>query len=192
MTMPQHPTALGGLLEALEAPAPSPAGGTAAAAAAAMGASLVVMVAQGSPAWPDGTAVAHAAAALRDRLLGLGAEDVAAFAAVLAAYRGSAGEATSDLAEALLHASRVPLAIAEAAADVAELAARAQADGKPAMRPDASAAALLAEASARAAAQLVGVNLDRLPQTDADEQAGLTAAAAAAATRARLASPAPA
>ena len=49
--------------------------------------------------------------------------------------------------------------IVEAAADVAELAAFVARNGDPALRPDAVVAALLAAGSARAAAELVAVNL---------------------------------
>ena len=153
-------TSLGTLLESLEAAAPSPAGGTAAAVVAAMAASLVVMAGRQSPAWPDAATVASAAETLRDRLLTLGAEDVQAFAAVLAAFRESdAGASTA----ALIHAAEVPLEIAECAADVAELAVRAAADGKRPLRPDAEAAGILAEAAARAAALVVRVNATELP-----------------------------
>jgi methenyltetrahydrofolate cyclohydrolase len=179
---------LSSLLEALQAPAPSPAGGTAAAAVGAMAASLVQMVARGSPAWIDAAATAASASALQDRLLRLGAEDVEAFAGVLAAYRGG-----SDPDEALLGASRVPLAIAESSADVAELAAAAHANGKRPMRPDAAAAAMLAEAATRAAGQLVGVNLARVRAAAHDaERTRLLDSAAVAEARARAAWPTPA
>ena len=58
-----------------------------------------------------------------------------------------------------MQAAEVPLAIAEAAADVAELAALAAAEGSPHLRPDATAATALAEAAVRAAAHLVEINL---------------------------------
>lgn len=188
--MPASPKAEGSteleeLLEALQAPAPSAAGGTAAAVAAAMAASLVVMVARGALVWAEGAATADAAADLCARLHQLGADDVEAFAAVLAARRTG-----GDMDEPLLGAARVPLAIAEASAEVVELAALAHANGKPAMRPDAAAAAMLAEAATRAAAQLVGVNLARFPAGPNDEERDhLLVAAAAAESRARLAWP---
>jgi formiminotetrahydrofolate cyclodeaminase len=148
------------LLDGLEAAAPSPAGGTAAAVVAAMAASLVVMAGRQSPAWPDGVAVAADAEKLRDRLLALGADDVQAFASVLATLRNADADASTD---ALVHAAEVPLEIAERAADVAGLAARAAADGKSPLRPDAEAATILAEAAARAAALVVRVNATALP-----------------------------
>lgn len=147
------------LLRGLEAPVPSPAGGTAAAVAAAMAASLVVMAGRESPAWPDGPVVAADAATLRDRLLELGAEDVQVVAAVLSAFRSSDAAA---IAETLVRASDVPLEIAERAADVVELAARAATDGKRPLRPDARIAVILAEAATRAAASVVRVNVAAL------------------------------
>ena len=173
------------LLTALEAAAPSPAGGTAAAVVAAMAASLVVMVGRTSPEWPDGTEIAIEAATLRDRLVALGAEDVRAFAAVLSAVRNPAESAAGALVEALVRASEVPLEIAQSAADVAQLAARAADEGKSQLRPDANAAAILAEAATRAAASLVRVNVAALPcDTDTVTTAELLAAARAAQDRA--------
>ena len=59
---------------------------------------------------------------------------------------------------ALSAASDVPLAIAEVGAMVAEIAARLAREGNPNLKGDAVAAALLAEAGARAAAVLVDIN----------------------------------
>jgi formiminotetrahydrofolate cyclodeaminase len=79
----------------------------------------------------------------------------------------------------------VPLRIAEAAADVAELASVAAAEGSPHLRPDATAAAALAEAATRAAAHLVEINLAIVPgDRHSLEAAHLAEAAAAARTRA--------
>ncbi len=186
--MPETLDSAGGiseLLEALEAAAPSPAGGTAAAIVAAMAASLVVMVGRTSPDWPDGTEVADEAAALRDRLVALGAEDVEAFAAVLSAVRNRHDADSATLVDTLVHASEVPLAIAQSAADVTDLALRAAHDGKRHLQPDANAAAILAEAATRAAALLVRVNVAALPaDTDAATTIRLVEAAQAAQDRA--------
>ena len=171
-------------LDELEAPAPSPCGGSAAAAAAAMAASLVTMVARGSSRWADGADVALRAQALRARLTTLGDDDAVAFEQVLAAMGNRSGTPEQrDLAvgTALLHAAEVPLRIAEAAADVAGVAAVAAAEGSPKMRSDATAAAMLAEAATRAAAQLVEINLAVVPGNRLSAQAELLAAAAAAA-----------
>jgi formiminotetrahydrofolate cyclodeaminase len=179
-------------LDELEAPAPSPCGGTAAAAAAAMAASLVTMVARGSRTWSDGAGIAAQARALRARLTMLGDQDAEAFAQVLAIMRSTPGtteERDVVLGEALVQAAEVPLAIAEAAADVAELAALAAAAGSPHLRPDATAAAALAEAAVRAAAHLVEINLATVAGDQHSARAELLAAAAAGA-RARALRPA--
>jgi formiminotetrahydrofolate cyclodeaminase len=155
------------LCQEFEAPVPSPAGGSAAAAVAAIAASLVVMVGRGSPDWPAGVDAATSAAALRDRLLALGGEDVEAVAALLAAARASPhsapGDEASELGRALLRASQVPLEIAEAAADVAELAAAAAHDGERPMRADAEAAAVLAASATQVAASIVRGNVSAFP-----------------------------
>lgn len=179
---------LGAFLDDLEAPAPSACGGTAAAASAAMAAALVTMVGRGSGSWPDGAGVASQAKALRTRLTVLGEADAAAFAQVLVMMRDRSGtpeQRDFALGEALVRAAEVPLRIGEAAADVAELAALAATDGAPHLRPDAAAAAVLAEAAVRAATHLVEINLatvsgDRHTRTAAQ----LSAAAAAARVRA--------
>ena len=175
---------LDGFLHELEAPAPSPCGGTAAAAAAAMAASLVTMVARGSEAWTDGPGVASQARALRARLTTLGDDDAAAFEHVLVTLRNGAGtpeQRDYALGEALVKAAEVPLQIAEAAADVAELAALAASEGLPQLRPDATAAAILAEAAVRAATHLVEINLATVPGDHNSGHAETLAAAAAAA-----------
>jgi formiminotetrahydrofolate cyclodeaminase len=140
-----------------------------------MAASLVVMVTRASPAWDDAEATCEAAEKLRDRLLQLGAQDVGAFAAVLAAQRGG-----GDLREALVTASRVPLEIAERAADVTDLATAARRYGKQVLAPDAEAAAILAEAATRTASRLVGVNLGHPAVGETDDDARLLLAAATA------------
>lgn len=171
-------------LDELEAPAPSACGGTAAAVSAAMAASLVTMVARGSAAWSDGAGIASQARSLRSRLMTLGDEDAAAFAHVLTTMRSPAGTAAQRdfvLGEALLQAAEVPLRIAEAAADVAELAALAAAHGAPQLRPDATAAAAMAEAAAGAAAHLVEINLATVAGDRHTARAALLAEAARAA-----------
>ena len=155
------------LCEAFEAPVPSPAGGSAAAAVAAIAASLVVMVGRGSPDWSEGAEAASAAVALRDRLLVLGGEDVEAVAAVLTASRATRqsepGGGRPGLDKALLRASLVPLEIAERAAAVTALAARAAQEGKRPMRADAAAARVLAAAATQVASSIVSGNLAAVP-----------------------------
>lgn len=178
---------LAGLLGALEAPVPSPCGGSAAAIAGAMGASLVTLVARQSRSWTEAPGIAAQAAALRDRLAVLADEDVEAFAAALEALRAaksSGGSRDRLLGVALARAADVPLQIAAAAADVAELGSLAASNGSPALRPDAVTATLLAEAAARGAAQLVSANLAALP---GDARSAEAVSHAAAAARARAA-----
>lgn len=179
---PAASSALDRFLDELEAPAPSPCGGSAAAVTAAMAASLVTMVARGSTAWEDGRGIASQARALRSRLTALGEEDAAVFAEVLQTMRDQSGtreQRDFALGLALLRAAEVPLRIAEAAADVAELAAAAAAEGAPHLQPDATAAAALAEAATQAATHLVEINLAIVPGDRHSERAGLLTAAAA-------------
>ena len=185
---PLAPPATGGaldrFLDELESPAPSPCGGTAAAITAAMAASLVTMVARGSSDWDDGPGIASQARALRSRLTALGEEDATAFAQVLVTMRDPTGtpeQRDFALGLALLRAAEVPLRIAEAAADVAELAAAAAGEGSPHLQPDATAAAALAEAATQAATHLVEINLAIVPGDRHSEKATSLASAAAAA-----------
>lgn len=152
------------ILDALEAPAPSPTGGSAAAAAAAMAAALLVMVARASGGGDADAAVL--ARSLRARLVELGDADVSAYAAVLAASREPRGEPTPGpraLAEALLAAAEPPAAIAERAAEVCELSADVRARARPALRGDAVLAVLLAAAAVEGAARLVEIDLAGSP-----------------------------
>jgi formiminotetrahydrofolate cyclodeaminase len=179
----QHP--LAALLDALEAPAPSPCGGSAAALGGAMAASLVVLVCRTSTDWDEAPGIGAQAATLRSRLVELAEEDVRAYAAALEGL-DAAGETQGGrdrlLGLALERAAEVPLAIAGAAADVAELAALAAEHGKPGLKPDATVGATLAEAAAASAARLVHVNLATLP---GDERSARAAACADAARAAR-------
>jgi formiminotetrahydrofolate cyclodeaminase len=153
----------------------------------------VTLVARRSPRWDEGPGIAAQSVALRTRLVRLAEDDVRAFAAAMEALSatGEAGQGRDHLlAVALERAADVPLAIASAAADVAELAAIASIEGEPTLRPDATAAALLAEAASRTGARLVEINLATLPE-DARRVAASAAAAAAAAARERSLAGAP-
>jgi formiminotetrahydrofolate cyclodeaminase len=65
----------------------------------------------------------------------------------------------AEVAAALSDAADVPLAMAEAAAEVAELAALVAQEGNDRLRGDAIVAAELAAAGAHGAAELVAINL---------------------------------
>jgi methenyltetrahydrofolate cyclohydrolase len=170
---------LRGFLEAVAARTSAPGGGAVAAVATAIAAALVEMAAQFSTKhWDDADAAAARARELRERAAPLAQADADAYEAVIAAR----GEPGYD--EALSRAADVPLAIVEAAADIAELAAELAAQGNPNLRGDAVTAALLAEASARAAANLVEINLaERDGDRRIDRAQELASAAGAAARR---------
>jgi formiminotetrahydrofolate cyclodeaminase len=142
---------------------PSPAGGSAAAVAGAMAASLVTMTARLSEDWEDAGGVVAQASSLAGRLGSLADIDADIYTETLIAldHRDEIPAERRDLVlgETLSRAAQAPLAIAQAAADVAILAAEAAEHADPRLRPDADAAAALAAAAAQAAARLVEVNL---------------------------------
>jgi methenyltetrahydrofolate cyclohydrolase len=133
---------------------PVPAGGSVAAIAVAMAAGLVAKTARLSGDWPRAAETVERAEALRTLVTALAQADADAYTKVLEALRRKEG-----VAAALSAAADVPLAIAEAAAEVASLAALAAGDGNPRLRGDAVTAVELAEAGARGAAELVAINL---------------------------------
>jgi methenyltetrahydrofolate cyclohydrolase len=150
------------LLDELADCSAPPAAGAAAAPVAALAASVTQLAARSSAeVWEDGRACAAQAASLRKKLAPLAQEDAEVYAAARAALRAGGDE---SMADALDRAADVPLAIAEAAADVAALAAGVAEHGNPDLRPDAAAAAVLAEAAVRATARLVEVNLSVQPE----------------------------
>jgi formiminotetrahydrofolate cyclodeaminase len=150
--------------DTIAAETPAPGGGSVAAVVAGFAASLSAMVARfSSEQWEEAPGAVAQAEALRDRLLPLADEDARAYESVLVALRlpkelePDARDAA--LGEALSRAADVPLAIAESALDVSSLAADLAERGNPNLRGDAVTAALLAEASIRATANLVEINL---------------------------------
>lgn len=176
---------MGRLHDLLAEPGRGPAGGSAAALATSMAAGLVRLVARVSRDWEDAPGIAAQAAALGDRSLLLADDDHRVYAQALEQL--DAPERDAALGKALREAARVPLQIAETAADVAALAALAAREGADAVRGDAWAAALLAEASATAATGLVHVNLSTRPDDDLCTRADLAARAATAAREVALA-----
>lgn len=166
---------LGGLLDQVASPAPTPGGGTVSAVAGALAAALAAMVAgltlgrkKYAAAEADMKAVRERAQTLRTALLGLGRRDGEAFEAVLRARR--LPEATPAEAEARgaalqaaeLEAARVPLATAQACLGVLELAALAAEHGNVNACTDAGVAGLLARAGAEGALLNVEINLKSL------------------------------
>jgi len=162
----------------------------------ALAAGLVAMAARFSDArLPGSEGIARQADELRTRAAGLADQDAAAFREVLAAYRepkdADGRERHRRIAAALQTAARVPLEIAEIAAQVAGLAEAVAAGGNPNLRGDTVAAAHLAEASARSAAALVHINvrMGGLPGELSRRAAAAVASAQVAAGRVGAAAP---
>jgi formiminotetrahydrofolate cyclodeaminase len=139
----------------------APAGGSVAAVAVAMAAGLVAKAARLAHDWPQASEVVERAEALRSRLATLTLADADAYAKVLEALRlpGDSPSRAADVAAALSGAADVPLAVAEAASELALLAALVAQEGNDQLRGDAVVAAELAEAGVRGAAELVAINL---------------------------------
>lgn len=177
-------------LDVVAAEEPTPGGGSAAALAVAVSAGLSAMVARASPDWPEaGSAVAQAER-LRKRAAPLAQRDAEAYEEALVTLRlpervepevrdAAVGAALGRTAEVLL-------AIGEAGADAAWLAALVADRGTPERRGDAVAAAQLADAGARAAAALIAVNLTVRPGDERSVRAQELAATAADAAREAL------
>jgi methenyltetrahydrofolate cyclohydrolase len=140
---------------------PAPGGGAAAGVGCALGAALVEMAAR----FAGLDDAAARAAALRAEGLAQADADLSAYAPVLEALRLPADDPgrPEALRAAQSAAADVPLAIAEAAGEAAELARDVAAAGKPGLRGDALAGADIAAAAARAAARLVEINLAGAP-----------------------------
>jgi formiminotetrahydrofolate cyclodeaminase len=149
------------LLAALAEQTPAPAGGCAAAWTGALAAALLEMVAgfAGEPS------VEAAASGLRGQLLASAEADRNCYEPVLAAIRlpRDAPDRPARLQAALAAASQPPLAVARDAAEAAALAAGLLGALRPAVRHDAVACVLLADAAARASAELVLANLEGQP-----------------------------
>ena len=148
-------------LDRIASAEPAPAGGTVAAVAVAMAAGLVAMAARLAHEWPKAGDVVERAEALRSRMATLALADEDAYAKGMEALRLPPASPSRDaeVAAALSGAADVPLAIAEAAAEVAVLAALVAQEGNDRLRGDAVVAAELAGAGARGAAELVAINL---------------------------------
>lgn len=180
------------LLEQAAGESPTPGAGSVAALTAALAAGLTAMAARGSSRWGEAAAVCAQASVLQERLEELAPANDEAYEHALAALHLPSELDTAMknqlIGESLERAAAVPLAITEAASDVADLAAYVAQEGDPRMRPDAAAAALLALGAARAAAHLVEINLGVRQRDERLLQAQRLAADAAAAAARSLAS----
>lgn len=155
---------LGEFLDEVASPELVPGAGFSSAVTVAMAAGLVTMTARRSlEVWPEGAGAAAQAERLRKRVIPLAEENVAAYRKAVGLLRGDdladVQHRDFELSRSLEEAARIPLAIGEAAADVAALAADVAEYGEPSVRADAATAGALALAGARGAAILVEVNL---------------------------------
>ena len=160
------------LLDEIAAETPAPGGGSVSALVAAAAAGLVAMAARYSKQrWEGAGDAVGRAEQLRAHVAPLADADAAAYEEVLTAMRlprHLEPEVRNEaIGHALSRAADVPLVIAEAAADIAELGALVAENGNPNLRADAVSGVLFAEAAVRAAANLVEVNLGT---TDDDER----------------------
>ena len=166
---------LGTFLDELASGTPTPGGGSAAAIMGAMGAALISMVCNVTIGKKGHEAVEAEMKAVRDeseklrlRLTALVAEDVAAFDALMAAYRlpKSSEEDKSRRAAAiqssLLGATETPLACARACAEVVALSRRAGEKGYAGVISDAGVGVLAAHSALRSAALNVYINAPSL------------------------------
>jgi methenyltetrahydrofolate cyclohydrolase len=151
---------VGEFLERVAARQPAPGGGTTAAVTAALGAALVAMAARFSGG--ELADVVARADDLRERACALADADLSAYPAVIEARRlpREDPERPARVRAALRDATEVPVAIVEVAREVGELGARAAREGNANLRGDAVTGLLLADAAARSAARLVGLNVE--------------------------------
>jgi formiminotetrahydrofolate cyclodeaminase len=160
-----------------------PGSGWVSGVSAALAASLVAKSAARSDGWGEAEGARAQALDLRDRLLALAAQDARAYERALTALERH----DTGLARALARAAEVPLAIAEAAVDVALLAAEAAERSEGSARADAAAAACLSAGVAAAARRLVEVNLATISEDERLARAERAAEAAAEAAKRALA-----
>ena len=162
-------------LDELASSAATPGGGSAAAIMGAMGAALVSMVCNVTigkkgyeAAESDINAIRGESERLRRRLTAMVAEDVAAFDALMAAYR--LPKATDDekahraqaIQQSMRGATQTPLECARACAEVIALARRASEQGYRGVISDGGVGVLAAYAGLRSAALNVLINVPTL------------------------------
>ena len=151
----------------------TPAAGSAAATTARLAAALVTKAARRSrDVWPEAGGSIAQATALTARLEAIAEAIESTYEAAMAALDSHDAD---RIARALPPAAEAALELSRAAADVAELAADAAHHCDQAHHADVTAAAIMAEAAARAGAHLVRINLviraDDGRVTEAEQQA---------------------
>jgi len=145
---------LQGLLDAVAARTTAPGGGAVAGVVASLAGALGGMCARFSGG--DQAGLAGRADELRARAASLSQSDPAVYADYVRARRSGRDD---DIAAALDEAIRIPLEMAEVAAELAGLALGLARSGNPNLRGDAAVAVLMGAAAARAGAALVCENL---------------------------------
>ena len=158
-------------LNALASKAPTPGGGSAAAVIGAMGAGLISMVCNvtlGKKGMEEVAAemraVCDQSEALRVRLTGMIAEDIAAFDALMSAYRlpkatdAEKAARAAAIQKGLAGATNTPLDCARACAEVIKLSRRAAHHGYSGVISDAGVGVLAAQTALRSAALNVEIN----------------------------------
>jgi formiminotetrahydrofolate cyclodeaminase len=171
-------------LDDLAGGAPTPGGGSAAAMIGAMGASLISMVCnvtlgkKGLEALaPEMLRVRGESEALRARLTDLIEHDIAAFSALMAAYRLPKGtdeeksRRATAIQSSLRLATETPLECARACAQIIALSRRAAESGYSGVISDAGVGVLAAHAALRSAALNVTINAPSLEDRRFAEQA---------------------
>ena len=179
------------VLGEIAGPSPAPGAGAVSGVVVAMAAGLIASAARRSPDWAEARGVSAQAQALRSRVESLAEANEEAYLEALALIEGAAEDGGRDAAigKALDTAAELPLSIAECAYDVVLLGVEAAQHAAPGGAEDAAAAAVLAEAAARAVAGLVAANLVSMPGDERVVQAQrLADAATDAAKRAVAAS----
>jgi len=195
---------LEGFVSSVAAAAPTPGGGSVAAHAGALGAALAQMVVgltvgrkKYAAVEDQMKALALRASALRRQLAGLVQRDADSYERVRSAYampqepESAADARKAAIREALIFASLIPLETAQAAVQVAEVAATVAEHGNTNAVTDAAVAALMAEAACKGAVLNVRINLsalrDDVPEDSARLNTEARACLDAASIHARLA-----
>ena len=163
--------ALESLIDAIGEESTWPGAGAGSGMVVALASGLIEAAARkSSPEWDEAGGVIAQAAALRRRGLRLARQNAEAHLAARVALDTTPPETRREqeiadihLGDALTTAADLPIAIAEAAVDAAELGALTAERGTHDARADAAGAAALAAGAAVAAAHLVEVNLSTQP-----------------------------
>jgi glutamate formiminotransferase len=167
-------------IEQLAAPTAVPGGGSASAASGAMAAGLAGMVAsmsRGKKAYAQYESQLSAAIArlgvLREELKSAIDADAEAYGAVMKAYKAAKEHADGAklIAAALEQAARVPLGVAERAAEVARMAASLRPITNPNMKSDLTTAMALAKAAMAGAIANVEINIASIEPGSAEGDA---------------------